>query len=47
MDCMECGSSDVDTEYLWPRENLDDLECECMECGHKWNLIVDIRRENI
>jgi hypothetical protein len=41
--CLECGSTDIHETYLFPRENLDDLECECCECGHKWALII--RRE--
>ena len=46
MDCEACGSNDVDIEYLWPRENLDDLACECCECGNKWELILERKKES-
>lgn len=39
-ECSECGSTDVHTEYLFPRENLDDLSCQCLECGYRWDLII-------
>jgi len=38
--CLECGSTDIHETYLFPRENLDDLSCECLECGKEWSAIA-------
>jgi len=38
-ECPNCGSTDIHTQYLFPRENKDDLKCECLECGNKWDVI--------
>jgi hypothetical protein len=36
----KCESNDINEEYAFPRENLDDKEYECMECGHEWLVIA-------
>lgn len=39
-ECPDCGSDEIRTEYLFARENLDDVTCECLECGKTWDVIV-------
>lgn len=39
LECPECHSHDIASEYLWPRENLTDKSCECLECGCLFDVI--------
>lgn len=39
MNCPSCDSTDIHSEYLWPRENMKDIYCECNECGCFFDVI--------
>lgn len=47
MKCPDCGSTDYDESFLFPRENFDDKTYECLECGHKWDFIKKDEKPSI
>lgn len=38
--CPECGGEDIDAAVLFPRENSDDMQYQCVTCGHKWGFVA-------
>lgn len=39
MQCPQCESHDIYSVLLWPRENMQDLSCDCMDCGCLFDVI--------
>lgn len=46
MKCPKCGSSSMEWEYLFPRENFEDKVYTCTECDHDWEVVKKDKDED-